>query len=133
MKAIYLALLAGGLGACKKDAASPAQTFDLVYQQPNTVVAGGPVEAALTAVSESRCPSDLTCITGGTVAVTVTLAETGRAQTVRLGYDRSYTQDSAQVTLHGQAYWLRLLDVAPYPTSKNGNLPKTAKLRLRPQ
>lgn len=132
MKAMYFVLLAGGLGACKKDAASPAQTFDLVYQQPATVVAGGPVEAVLTAVSESRCPSDLTCITGGTVAVTVTLAEAGRAQTVRLGYDRSYTRDSAQVTLHGHAYWLRLLDVAPYPSTKNGNLPKTATLRLRP-
>ncbi len=129
----YLLLLCGCLGACKKNAPGAAQTFDLVYQQPTTLTVGGAVQATLTAVSESRCPSDVVCITGGTVAVTVTFTGAGPDQTARLGYDHSYTRDSLLVTLNRQAYWLRLLAVNSYPSTKNGSQPKTATLHLRPQ
>lgn len=124
-----------GLVACKKEGASPAQSFDLVYQQPTTITASGPAQATLTAINESRCPSDVVCITGGTVAVTVTVTFSGAGpdRTARLGYDRSYTRDSVLVTLNSQAYWLRLLAVNPYPSTQNASLPKTATLRLRPQ
>jgi len=37
------------------------------------------------------------------------------------------------VTLNNQAYWLRLLAVNPYPSTKSVSQPKTATLRLRPQ
>lgn len=105
----------------------------MVYQQPATIVAGGSVQAMFTTINDSRCPSDVVCGVAGTLAVTVTFVGAGPTQTARLGYDRSYTRDSALVTLNNQAYWLRLLAVNPYPSTKNGNLPKTATLRLRPQ
>ncbi|TDN38993.1 hypothetical protein A8B98_21065 [Hymenobacter sp. UV11] len=119
--------------ACKKEAPSPAPTFELVYQQPATIQASGAVQATLTVINESRCPSDVVCITGGTVAVTVTFTGAGPDQTARLGYDRSYTRDSVLVTLHSQAYWLRLLAVNPYPSTQNASQVRTATLRLRPQ
>ncbi|AMR28423.1 hypothetical protein A0257_15870 [Hymenobacter psoromatis] len=133
MKAIPFVLALSGLLACKKNDASPAQSFDLVYQQPTTITASGPVQATLTTINESRCPSDVVCITGGTVAVTVTFTGAGPDQTARLGYDRSYARDSVLVTLNRQAYWLRLLAVTPYPSTKNASQPRTATLQLRPQ
>ncbi len=132
MKALPFILTLSGLLACKKNDASPVQSFDLVYQQPTTITASGPAQATLTVVNESRCPSDLNCITGGTVAVTVTFTGAGPDQTARLGYDRSYTRDSVLVTLNRQAYWLRLLAVNPYPSAKTRSQPKIATLRLRP-
>ncbi|MGI4740681.1 MAG: hypothetical protein ACRYG7_36375 [Janthinobacterium lividum] len=133
MKSLSFILMLGGLLACKKNDASPSQIFDLVYQQPTTIAASGPVQATFTTINDSRCPSDVVCITGGTMAVTVTFSGAGPSQSARLGYDRSYALDSALVTLHSQAYWLRLLAVNPYPSTKNGSLPRTATLRLRPQ
>jgi len=133
MKVLPFILVFSGLLACKKNDAGPTQSFDLVYQQSTTITASGPVQATLTTINESRCPSDVVCITGGTVAVTVTFTGAGPAQTARLGYDRSYTRDSVLVTLNSQAYWLRLLAVNPYPSTKSASQPKTATLRLRPQ
>ncbi len=85
MKALPFALLLSGLLACKKEDASPAQRFDLVYQQPTSITASGPMQATLTTVNDSRCPSDVICITGGTVAVTATFTGADPAQTARLG------------------------------------------------
>ena len=132
MKALPFVLVLSGLLACKKEDASPVQNFDLVYQQPTTITASGPALVTLTVINESRCPSDVVCITSGTVAVTVTFTGAGPDQTARLGYDRSYTRDSVLVTLNRQAYWLRLLAVNPYPSAKTRNQPKIATLRLRP-
>jgi hypothetical protein len=133
MKALSFTLVFSSLLACKKDDANPTQNFELVYHKPTTIAASGPVQATLTTINDSRCPSDLVCITGGTVAVTVTFTNAGPDQTARLGYDRSYTRDSVLVTLNRQAYWLRLLAVNPYPSTTNASQVRTATLRLRPQ
>lgn len=132
MKTPSIILLLSGLLACQKEVASPSQTFDLPYQQPVTIAASGAAQATLVSINDSRCPSDVVCIWGGTIAATVTLADGAATQTVRLGYDRSYTRDSAQVTLHNQTYWLRLLGAQPYPSTKNVGQPKTATFRLHP-
>lgn len=140
----FLVMLAVGssLVACKKNQGEPvpSQTFELPYQQATTVLVRAsdkPVQATLTQVYDSRCPANAYCIWAGYAAVVVQLTdEAGTAQTARLSLhfkDPSYATDSATVVLKGQAYWLRLLAVNPYPgTSSTSQLP-TATLRLRPQ
>jgi len=134
MKRAFLGLLAGGLLSCGKTTIQTGQVVALVPKQPTTLALGGigTVEATLTDLNDSRCPSDVVCIWAGTIAATVTLANGGTAQTVRLGYQKSYALDSANVTLHHQSYWVRLLDATPYPSTKNGSQLRTATLRLRP-
>jgi hypothetical protein len=72
------------------------------------------------------------------VAVTIELTDgTAAPQTARISLRYkdlpNYSLDSAAVTLNQQAYWLRLLDVTPYPSLAGSSQPTTAKLRLRPR
>lgn len=126
-------LFCSSLLACKKDSPSPAHLFELVPKQPATLAIGGAVRATLTELNDSRCPSDVVCIWGGTIAATVELTDGNATQTVRLGYQKPYSVDSAAVVLASQSYWLRLLDAKPYPSTKNGSLPRSAFFRLRPR
>lgn len=145
MKTLLVVLVASyGLLACKKDdaagkvAAAIGQPFDLTEQQTTTLPVSGSsaLSITLTKVLESRCPATMQCITAGYAAVDVELADAATApQTahISLGASRvpAYTRDSVTVTLSTQKYWLRLLDVKPYPTGASGQT-KTATLRLRP-
>jgi hypothetical protein len=134
MKALGLVLLlSGSILACQKTAPGPLQTIVLSYKQPTTLPAGGAARATLTELNDSRCPTDAVCIWAGTIAATVEFTEGSTTQTARLGYQKNYGGDSAAVVLAGQNYWLRLLDVNPYPTTTNANLPRTATFRLRPR
>lgn len=140
MKVVLLALLvaiaASGVVACKKEAGlTTTQLIELVYKQTTTIrpSGAGTAQTTLTELSDSRCPSDVVCFTGGNISLTVVLTDATGPQTARLGYVKSYAQDSVQVTLNSQTYWLRLLTVTPYPSTKNGNQVKTAVLRLRPR
>lgn len=58
---VLFLLMSGGLLACRK-AAGPNQNLTLVYRQPTTTAANGAVQATLTAVNDSRCPSGAQCI-----------------------------------------------------------------------
>lgn len=130
----FSVLLAGGLLACRKDAMQAGQVINLVPKQPATLALGGPgsVQATLTELSDSRCPSGLVCFAAGTIAATVELTDGHAPQTVRLGYQKYYAADSVRVTLNQQNYWVRVLDVTPYPSSKNATQLRVATLRLRP-
>ncbi|TVT41628.1 hypothetical protein FNT36_09350 [Hymenobacter setariae] len=134
MRRAFLGLLACGLLACSKTTLQMGQLVTLVPKQPTTLALGGigTAEATLIDLNDSRCPSDVTCVWAGTLAATVTVVGDGPAQTVRLGYQKSYVLDSAIVTLHAQSYWVRLLDATPYPSTKNAGLLRTVTLRLRP-
>ncbi|MBJ6144446.1 hypothetical protein [Hymenobacter sp. BT559] len=135
MKRTLVGLL-GGLLACSCGKTTPqlGQDVALVPKQPVTLALGSPghVEATLTELSDSRCPSDAVCIWAGTLMATVVLTDDGTAQTVRLGYQKSYAADSVNVTLNRQKYWVRLLDATPYPSTKNMGQLRAATLRLRP-
>lgn len=146
MRNILLILLAsGGLLACKKElstalaAASIDQPFEVALQQTTTLpVVGGPVSCTLTSVQDSRCPSGGQCIWAGYAAVAVELTDaTASPQTARISLHYkdlpNYSLDSVAVTLNQQAYWLRLLDVTPYPSLSGSGQTKTAVLRLRPR
>jgi hypothetical protein len=134
MTRTLLVLLAGGLLACGKTSMQARQVVALVPKQPTTLALGGPgsVEATLTELNDSRCPSDVVCIWAGTIDATLALTDGSATQTVRLGYEKNYASDSVDVLLNKRRYWVRLLDVTPYPSSKNGSLLRTATLRLRP-
>ncbi len=134
----YSLLLLSSLFGCRKAIEpSPKQDLTLVYQQPTTVAANGAVRATLTNVYDSRCPSDVVCIVGGAAAVTVELTDAANTQKVAISLgvisQSVYTPDSAAVVLNQRPYWLRLLSVNPYPSTKSGNQVKTAFLRLRPR
>lgn len=107
-------------------------------QQTATLPApsGGPISITLTDVQDSRCPSGMQCIWAGYAAVTLQLTDaTAAPQTARLTLLNNlptYTRDSVSVTLNRREYWLRLLDVTPYPGEGNGSTKRTATLRLRP-
>ncbi|MGI4862952.1 MAG: hypothetical protein ACRYFZ_03460 [Janthinobacterium lividum] len=145
MKTLLVMLIAGGgLLACKKDDATDkiagtiGQPFDLTETQTTTlpVSGGSALSVSLTKVLDSRCPITLQCITAGYAAVDVQLSDATTApQTAHLSLGTSgvpgYTRDSVSVTLSLQKYWLRLLDVKPYPNGNSGQI-KTATLRLRP-
>lgn len=110
------------------------QVVALVPKQPATLALGGlgSVEATLTELNDSRCPSDVVCIWAGTIEATVVLTDGSTSQTVRLGYQKNYAVDSSKATLNQQHYWVRLLDATPYPSTKNGSQLRIATLRLRP-
>ena len=140
MKLLAILLLAGsGLLACQqKDSIAPAtgvgQPFEVAYQQTATlpVSSAGTILATLTQVVDSRCPANAYCIWAGNAEVAVAITDGGSAvQTVRLSLTPRLVPDSVTVTLHQQSYWLRLLDVKPYPGTSDQT--KTATLRLRPQ
>lgn len=145
MKFLPLTLLAcSTLLACKKDAGlgtldtGSSQLFKVTIQQLVTVPAtsGGPITITLTDVQESRCPSGMQCIWAGYAAVTLQLTDaTATPQTARINLLArdlpTYTLDSVNVTLNQKKYWLRLLDVSPYPGTGSSSA-KTATLRLRP-
>ena len=145
MKFLPLMLLASSaLLACKKDAGPGSssvvigQPFSVAMQQTATLPAtsGGPITITLTDVQDSRCPSGMQCIWAGYAAVTLQLTDaTATPQTARLTLLNNlptYTRDSVSVTLNRREYWLRLLDVTPYPGEGNGSTKTMATLRLRP-
>ena len=145
MKTLLVMLIAGGgLLACKKDdatgkvAAIIGQPFDLADKQTTTlpVSGGSPLSITLTKVLDSRCPTGMQCITAGYAAVDVELADATTApQTAHISLNFSglpgYTRDSVAVVISQQKYWLRLLDVKPYPSTTSSQTP-IATLRLRP-
>ena len=108
-----------------------SQNLRLPYQRATTLATtGGRVQATLTEVDDSRCPQGVTCVWAGKVMVTLTVTDAAATQTLRL--TRAPQQaDSAKLTLNKQAYWLRLLDVTPYPSETNGGEAKVAAIRLR--
>ena len=141
-KLFLLLLVAGGLAACKKDQPGPSlnQTFELPLHQTATLATGSsPLRITLTNVQDSRCPINAFCIWAGYAAVTLELKDAAAApQTARISLHykdlSQYSADSVAVTLNQQDYWLRLLDVTPYPSTTGGSSqPPTAVLRLRPR
>jgi hypothetical protein len=146
MKRLLSVLVASSLLVACKTTVVPAtqalrigQPFELVMQKAAAIPAGGgPITLTLTEVKDSRCPSGGQCIWAGYVAVTVQLTDAAAIpQTARISLRYkdlpNYTLDSVAVTLNQQAYWLRLLDVTPYPSLAGSSQPTTAKLRLRPR
>lgn len=143
MRFFSLLLVAGSLFACKKTTGpgNPVpvigQPIELVLQKAATISSsGGPISLTLTEVHEARCPSGGQCFWAGYAAVAVQLTDaTDAPQTAHISllnnYLPTYTLDSVRVVLNQKTYWLRLLEVNPYPGTESSQS-TTAKLRLRP-
>lgn len=127
-----------GLVQCsKKDSDQVAaldQTIKLQNKQSTTVKAvGTDVQLTVTKISDSRCPSDVTCVWAGQANVNVELrdqAGTLQATDLCLG---ACQNDSATVVLDAVPYWLTLTAVDPYPVSSAPSPTQTAALRLTRQ
>jgi hypothetical protein len=141
-RVLCVLLIGSGLLACKTAAtpgraAAISQQFDINDQQMLTLSASGSaLRIKLAKVDDSRCPTGVQCLVAGYANVDVELTDaTAITQIARISllFSRlpNYTRDSVSVTLNQQQYWLRLLDVKPYP-SGSGSPTKTATLRLRP-
>lgn len=140
--ASFVLIASSGLLACKKDDASKTATaigqpFDLDDKQTTTLPTstGSLLSVRISQINDSRCPSNAYCITAGYATVDVELTDaTATPQLARIGLrvavPPNYARDSVSVTLNQQKYWLRLLDVKPYPGGSSQT--KTATLRLRP-
>ncbi len=121
----------------KKDSDQVAelnQTIKLQNKQSTTVKAvGTDVQLTVTKISDSRCPSDVTCVWQGAATVNVELrdrAGTLQATDLCLG---GCQNDSAAVVLDAVPYWLCLTAVDPYPLASAPSPNQTAALRLTRQ
>ncbi|GGG28585.1 hypothetical protein [Pontibacter amylolyticus] len=85
-------------------------------------------------VSDGRCPSDVFCITYGSVEVTLTIGmanEKGETITMCQGDcdGGSRFEDEARVVVGGMPYKIRLLAVMPLPSLKDESS-KTKEIQL---
>jgi len=98
--------------------------FGSIAQLKNTDLALSWISAA----QDSRCPSDVTCVWAGEVAVTVMLKKGQNSESVSLKLPSKNTQ-VLSAAMGG--YTLTLNDVKPYPRAKNPpNEPQSLSLRL---
>ena len=94
------------------------------YQETNS---GTPLILSLDrVVSDSRCPSDVTCVWEGRVDVALHLQQDGKTKRDTLSLPGLIDPDfPVQDTAFFQGYKIILLAVNPYPTSANaGNIPQ---------
>lgn len=137
MKSLYYSLVAGlaVVAGCQKEDATPllAASFEraltLRYQQSAALPNQSAPELTITVedVRESRCPSDVTCVSAGGVGTDLRIQDqSGASQTLTLRLvGLSTGTDSAAVQANGRRYTIALKEVTPYPTGND--VPKKDK------
>lgn len=70
-------------------------------------------------IEESRCPSDVQCITAGYVKVVFQIDEVGEAALITPQFAGSNASEKFEFESRGRNYRLTLKDVTPHPTTKN--------------
>jgi hypothetical protein len=126
---IFTALLLSLLVGCGPPSHSPQQ---VKAGQPFKL---SPGESAMTknaeltitfnsVTSDSRCPSDATCIQAGEAKVSLTLQSSQGSRDVEL----STTSDNSQAAYSG--YVVQFVDLMPYPISTKPISPETYEVTL---
>lgn len=93
------------------------QPFDLKINQTANFQSSGIVIKLANITEDSRCPSDVTCIWEGQVSALVNFSDGKSSGNFTLTLRGSGNADnSSSKAVNG--YLLRLVDVQPYPTSK---------------
>ncbi len=95
------------------DTQSAPQSGEIGYQE--TTILNGVSVTFSDLIEDNRCPSDVTCITGGRAVVTLELSEEGVQEILTLATDDSETSFNGHV--------VRLLDVLPAPVSTESHSP----------
>lgn len=94
---------------------------------------GNSLYVRITDIDESRCPGDVVCITAGNVLVHVEIKDSRHSQfrtILCLGACSTSRTDKGTFMLYGLEYYIQLLEVNPYPTTKNQNEVRKAVLKL---
>jgi hypothetical protein len=92
----------------------------------SAAIRGTGVRFRLDAISDSRCPSDVRCVSAGdaTAVLTFTGAGAGRTDTLHLIRE-------PRVTSYG-GYRIELLDIQPPPRSGQDSQPREATIAVAP-
>jgi hypothetical protein len=117
--------LIGALGACSRATSAPADGTN----QELVLAVGESARVASTTiqlitVEDSRCPSDLVCITGGDVAIVLAFTGYGDART-----DTLRLNATPRTASYGGLVF-QPTDVTPYPKSQLPSAPKSLTLRV---
>ena len=89
-------------------------------------VSGTPVTLTVVSIADSRCPSDVTCVSAGDAVVALVL---GGSQA-----DTLHTMPTLRRTTTFAGHRIELVDVRPYPRRSAGDvLVQTAVIRVLPE
>lgn len=126
MAAAICVACAGATSTSAPKRAQVGEPFSLLVGE-SAEVAQTSIMVRFTSVSESRCPTDVTCVHAGDAAVA--LAFTGA------GADRADTLYLARApkSVGYGSYRFELVDVQPVPRTSAPPTPKTATIRATPQ
>lgn len=115
-------------GACGRPASAPlevaaGQSIQLRTEETASV-AGTPVRVQFTRAADSRCPSDVVCITAGEAVIELVFSGSGATEgaSLRLG------QKPVTATYGGLVFEATALD--PYPRSNQPSATQTLTLRV---
>lgn len=138
---LILAMLFQQCGEDSPDKMTLDQQFEIKQEEIITLDLEsdtGYIEVQVISITESRCPSDVTCVRYGEAEVKVSV--TGQQEIATLvdlcigdcpqinnGFQHS---DTVEVTLDNRDYAVILLDVIPYPTTSNQSDPKEALVKI---
>lgn len=81
-------------------------------------------------IEESRCPTDVQCITAGFVKVAFHIDNVGDVELITPNFAGSNASDRFDFTSGGNNYRLVLDDVIPHPTTKNFDEVKSVEFLL---
>lgn len=90
------------------------ETFSLPHSKTATVNSADPIRVTFDNVEDSRCPSDVVCVTAGSVTTDITLQYAGEEQAVQLALGTQQTSPTTAIGDDNQ-YTVELLSVSPYP------------------
>ena len=113
------------LGACARATSAPASGDgqDLVLAVGESArVASTTIQ--LITVEDSRCPSDVVCITRGDAAIVLTFTGSGGART-----DTLRLNATPRTALYGGLLF-QPTEVTPYPNSQSPSAPKSLTVRV---
>ncbi len=113
------------LGACTHSTSIPQDLNQVLsLREGESVRVSGSVAVHAASLQDSRCPSDVVCITAGDVVIVLDFSEGGttRTDTLRLKMPPRST------TYGGMRF--QPTDVSPYPDTRVGASKKTVTLRV---
>ena len=115
-------------GACSRATSAPIEVVPgqsvQLPEGASAVVSSDAVRVRFVGAGDSRCPSDVVCITAGDAVIVLALAGAGAERT-----DTVYLSRPPRSVRYG-AYRFEAVDLQPYPVSQGPRASKTLTLRV---
>ncbi|MEJ2005428.1 MAG: hypothetical protein P8X57_10780 [Cyclobacteriaceae bacterium] len=95
-------------------------------------LSGDTIRLNLLSLSDSRCPSDVTCIRAGEYSADIEMILNPDTTYINLcrGDCNQFDKDSALAIINNKEYWVRMDDLTPYPSTDNPNPDYKLKLTV---